>query len=166
MEKGGLYRRENAVMADNPPPACGDPCAFVPLANACDNSVCACTRWANTGEGVAICAACVQAINSTLASAYLDQQRKCIAALVSMSITVTPTYSCSNMGTLPPFSLIFMCLAPFVPSDTPKTSKSSKPDTVTKTPTPTTVVFTGAAAVKQVAVGAVGFAGVVAGVLL
>ena len=60
-----------------------------------------------------------------------------------------------------------MCLASLEPSTITTTSASVAPNTVTHTVTGTTLApFTGAAAVKKVAVGAFGIAGAVAGMLL
>src|SRR5579859_4240003 len=114
MQDGGLYRRQNAVIANPPPPACADPCNFIAMANACPTDVCACTIWAATGGGVAICAACVQPINNTLAIQYQSQQMQCMDALSSMSISVTPTIPFSSTG-MSSLSLIFICLAPVAP---------------------------------------------------
>ena len=101
MPDDGLYRRQNAVVADPPPPACANSCAFVARANACDASVCACQVWASTGGGVAICVACVQPINNTLAIAYQSQQMGCQDALISMSISYTVTIPFSSIGIAP-----------------------------------------------------------------
>lgn len=80
----------------------------------------------------------------------------CVDALRNMSITVTPTIPFSSTG-ISSLSVIFLCLAFVAP-----TSSS-----VTRTATGATLpAFTGAAAVKKVAAGALGIAGAIAGVLL
>ena len=85
-----------------------------------------------------------------------------------MSITVTPTIPFPTKGSTKGIFFVvidFMCLAPVVPT----TSESFKPNTVTQTATGTTTLapFTGAAAVKQMAIGPLGIvAGAVVGVLL